>query len=65
MLCYLDREEIFEEQSHHVVQATDIATLERQNKQIIEQLTFLKGSNEHLRQEMGMIKWKNEQMGRG
>ena len=62
---YLDREGIFEEQSHHVVQATDTATLERQNKQIIEQLTFLKESNEHLRQEVGIMKWKCEQLGSG
>lgn len=62
---YLDREGIFEEQSHHVVQAADTATLERQNKQIIEQLTFLKESNEHLRQEMGIMKWKYEQIARG
>ncbi len=62
MLCYLDLDGIFKEQSQHVVQATDTATFERQNKQIIEQLMFLKESNEHLRQEVGIMKWKYEQM---
>ena len=62
---YLDREGIFEEQSHRVIQAADTATLERQNKQIIDQLTFLKESNEPLRQAMGIMKWKYEQVGKG
>ena len=54
-----------EEQSQPIVQAADTATLERQNMQIIEQLTFLNRTNERLRQEMGVMKWKYEQMASG
>lgn len=39
--------------------------LVRQAKGESGQLTFLKESNEHLRQEVGVMKWKYEQMARG
>ena len=53
---YLDREGIFEEETTNVVKAYDMSRLEKQNQKYIEELSFVKQTNEDLSEELKQIK---------
>jgi len=59
---YIDREGIFEEETSRVVQANDLATLEKQNQSLHEEVALVKQSNEQIGEELSELRTKYDDL---